>query len=405
MKVIDYDLIKDIKIIQNSTIVLYGAGYRGKNAFDLINGLNGANVTAFCESNPEKWAAKNKSNKELLGLPVLSPKSVSDNYDPDDLVCVLSVSSEYFDEILDTIRNNGRIQRIVTYAGLYAAIHANIKNTDFSATFRKEFLLREKIASRKTKLAVNFGICDELMSDYDCIVYSYAKTGSSTVYASLKAAQLRSVHAHIINGYNMECRGYDESISEAYQEWKNGIRKRKTKVISLVREPISRSISQYIYRFKEDYILSELTENIDECAVNSIISDMETGDGGISFSWFNSEIRSVFGIDVYKYPFDRERGYGIIRENNTELLVLTLEKLNSNIDTIKSFIGDERMNHFELINSNVLSKTMLRFLYDDLKKNIRIPKKVIEFYYDYKNSPMRHFYTDDEIEEFRRRYI
>ena len=62
-------------------------------------------------------------------------------------------------------------------------------------------------------------------------------------------------------------------------------------------------------------------------------------------------------------------------------------------------------NHFELINSNVLSKTMLRFLYDDLKKNIRIPKKVIEFYYDYENSPMRHFYTDDEIEEFRRRYI
>ena len=39
-------------------------------------------------------------------------------------------------------------------------------------------------------------------------------------------------------------------------------------------------------------------------------------------------MKEVFGIDVFAYPFDAEKGYTLIKEGNIELLLMKMEKLS-----------------------------------------------------------------------------
>lgn len=53
-KIADIDLLKDIDILYNSKIVLYGAGNYGKRAVHLLNKL-GLTVLRVCDSDKNKW--------------------------------------------------------------------------------------------------------------------------------------------------------------------------------------------------------------------------------------------------------------------------------------------------------------------------------------------------------------
>jgi glutamate mutase epsilon subunit len=118
------------------------------------------------------------------------------------------------------------------------------------------------------------------------------------------------------------------------------------------------------------------------------------------FEWFDVELKAVFGIDVYDYPFDREKGYSIIEQDNVEVLVIKLEKINSLEQVIGDFV---EVSDFKLINSNVSDKKPYKYLYKNMREEIRIPREVVDRYY--KNSPrMKHFYTEEEINMFYKKW-
>lgn len=83
------------------------------------------------------------------------------------------------------------------------------------------------------------------------------------------------------------------------------------------------------------------------------------------FEWFDLEIKENFGIDVYGYDFDKERGFQIIRQDNVELLLMKLEKLDDCQEIIGEFVGAE---DFKLIKSNMGNNKLYKFAYNELKK-------------------------------------
>ena len=116
------------------------------------------------------------------------------------------------------------------------------------------------------------------------------------------------------------------------------------------------------------------------------------------FSWFLYEINRVFDIDVYQEPFDKENGYGVIRKENVEVLIYKLEALNNLEGIIGDFLGQKE---FRLKKVNLSGEKIYSATYHSLKKVIRISNKYFNYYYD-NNLSYSHFYTEDEINNYKR---
>ena len=57
--------------------------------------------------------------------------------------------------------------------------------------------------------------------------------------------------------------------------------------------------------------------------------------------WFDNELKRHFGVDVYQYDFDKERGYSTIQKGDVEVLIIKFEKMKEvGEKCIGEFIGD-----------------------------------------------------------------
>jgi hypothetical protein len=119
----------------------------------------------------------------------------------------------------------------------------------------------------------------------------------------------------------------------------------------------------------------------------------------LPFKWFEEEFLPATNIDIFEYPFDKDKGFTIIKKGKIEVLLMTLEKLNDNEQTIRDFIGDQT---FYLTHKNDGSKKWYSDLYDNFRKRHYLNEEELKFYYD--NDVVRHFYTEDQIEKFKDRW-
>lgn len=107
----------------------------------------------------------------------------------------------------------------------------------------------------------------------------------------------------------------------------------KWKIITLVREPIAKEISTlFQVGAKVNRNLIDETGEFDVSLVLKYFNDrFDKFDESIDNAnlWFDKEIRRVFNVDVYEYPFDQEKGYTMIHEKNIDLLILRLENLDN----------------------------------------------------------------------------
>lgn len=119
----------------------------------------------------------------------------------------------------------------------------------------------------------------------------------------------------------------------------------------------------------------------------------------LPLKWFDEEFKEATKIDIFDYPFDKEKGYIIIKKGKIDVLLMTLEKLNDNEQTIRDFIGDQS---FVLRHKNDGSKKWYSDLYESFKKRHYLNEEELKFYYD--NDVVRHFYTDEQIEQFKSKW-
>jgi hypothetical protein len=171
---------------------------------------------------------------------------------------------------------------------------------------------------------------------------------------------------------------------------------------SLVRDPVARSVDsffqnldEYFPDWKERYAneklgLDELRESfLDDPAIHHAAD-----------SWFDAQLKPLFGIDVYASDFPIEAGYKIYESSpRARLLLMRLEDLNDCAQrAMLEFLGLE---DFKLYDANGSADNTCADLCQAFKAKA-LPREYVDRMYSTRFA--RHFYTESQIEGFRHKW-
>ncbi len=218
------------------------------------------------------------------------------------------------------------------------------------------------------------------------LIYQMGKVSSSSIYHPLKKSYPGLViHIH---QFNEHC--YFWEAREIYSYFKSG-KQTTFKIISLIREPIGRNVSEFFHRFKM-YAGVEFKENnltltqIREKFLSQIDHDYP-------LDWFDLNIKDHFGLDVYEKPFSKV-GYDYYKNNQIEMLVMKHDlddDLKNNL--IAKFLNIEQ---FKQEKRNVGESKEYRITYSEFRNTVKLPNDYLDKmrYSKY----FKHFYSTEYIE-------
>ena len=215
------------------------------------------------------------------------------------------------------------------------------------------------------------------------------KVGSTSISSSLKKNGVRSVfHIHRldpgnIDHININFRKMNRKLSSVrigkLLHRQITEMDQKAKIITLVRDPISRNISAFF---------ANLINYIPDTTINSYNLDVYTKifiekyPHHVPLEWFDKEPKETLGIDVFSHPFPRDEGYLHITNGNIDWLIM-----KSEIDDLKkqkelqNFLDIKEIN---LLNKNVATAKDYASTYQHFKKNLRLPRVIYSKYEKFK---------------------
>lgn len=391
----DYEFIEDISQMFERKVVIYGAGHWGGVIAKLLDDIC-VDYECFCD--------RDETKKEYLGHPVIKMDELMKKTNHEKYFIIIA-STNYCDEIADELAVEKIDAYVCSWFGVRKGIEINIRDERLPEAYRNDYIYRKETWLRAyTERGLKARMCNDLM--YLCtypdavLLYQPGKVGSGTLLQSMQSTNIPAVHIHhlrhryTIERLNVE---YREEVNVGWNETISYMRKRKTplKIIVNVREPLGRMLSWFMQRFgSNDYTVwyddrLRFKNNVYTCMEKELKYDYE-------FTWwFDEELKAMTGIDVYQYPFDKKRGYTRIKKDGIEILLLKMEQMSENQDVIGDFIGRQE---FKLINSNVGEEKAYRYIYEQIKNEIKLPAEIIKS--QYSNERFRHFYTEEEIQRF-----
>lgn len=416
MKIVDYTICNNFNWFLEKKIVLYGTGEYGEIVYSWIRDGLGKDILCACNSE--------SSEHFFYGNKIYSIAQVKEKYDEADVLIVVT-SVDYWKEMINCCEklqfSNAEVS---TYYGLFISILLHLEDDRILPDFRRKIQLKRQIGSFWQHSGYRQYIASTMVSVIQeipqaVLIYQPGKVGSSSLGSSIRK---KNVHVHMLTLQYANKREEGFLLKEYV---KNLSKKEKMQIITCIREPIARDISGYYYdsdteigRFNYDVKVGDLLwygdningekDNLPERSID-VKGDLHTGFSTYGnaliryksdeFSWFDYEIKNIFDIDIYDYPFDKEQGYGIIRKDNIEILVLKLEKMSECEKVIGDFVGEE---DFHLVRDNEAKNKVYNYIYQEFKKNVLLDREYYDYYY---NGPqthhMEHFYTAEEMQKFR----
>jgi len=202
-------------------------------------------------------------------------------------------------------------------------------------------------------------------------------------------------------------------------------------LFSAVREPVARNISAFFQNLNWHWMhelpagtrgvcermlgTNASAAEVDDEEMAALIQDLlalfKTRYHGEKYrAWFDREVRSVFGIDVFAEPFPTEAGYRIYQAGRVRLGVFRLEDLRG---VFRRGMGEwlegsgfsvtpTHGEAFERERANDGTTKSYARLYRGFIDAFALEPRDLEAIYQ---SPgVRHFYTDSEIAEFSRKW-
>jgi len=273
-----------------------------------------------------------------------------------------------------------------------------------------------------------------IADDRPVLVYTPGKVGSSAVAASLAAgvAPRQVAHLHYLTNerltrddalFRQRARTYRGTararrflpyyvwLGELIQQAVLDAPGKTWDVVTMVRDPMERNVSAFFQNLEttddlwvSDLLLTQSSEQIADDLVARFLSAYVDRGHPLSdadpLTWFDDEMLLVFGIDVFGTEFEHARGYQIYRSTTARLLLIRLEDLSSVARTAFSdFLDvdaevDPRQNSAD---SKSYGDVYARF-----KERLVVPAHYLDRLYASRYS--RHFYTEQELESFRRRW-
>jgi len=243
------------------------------------------------------------------------------------------------------------------------------------------------------------------------LVYQMGKVASASVYESLKNGQKQHpvFHVHFLSD-----KGLHESANHIRNRgmslpghWYLGraLNNRLKKLegvrpitITLVRDPIARQISdvfQNIRAYFPKLAKGEFPPASEIVYFLERYFSEEMNKFDYAEWWLESEIGESFNINVLEQPFDAALGYSCVSNENTDLLIMTLESLNCVFpQATKELLGLQ----VPLLESNFAADKNYSAVYREVRNRISLPRRLLESIYGRPFS--LHFYTKDHLARF-----
>ncbi len=241
------------------------------------------------------------------------------------------------------------------------------------------------------------------------IVFQMGKVASSSIYQSIKnlgGFEVHHVHRMHPDSINTMTKVMQSKGLAALKVDIDGLRlyrqyirqSQAIKVITLVREPISRNMSAYFQNLEEyegdKKIFSKL--ELSEL-IRAFLSKYQHK---VPLRWFDKEFKAALGVDVYAYPFDKQLGYQRIQEGATDILIFKHD-LDDQVkeQVIRDFLESP---DFVLTNANEGDNKIYGEVYKAFRESIVFPCSYIDEMLSAKYT--KHFYTDEEIAAIRSKW-
>jgi len=251
------------------------------------------------------------------------------------------------------------------------------------------------------------------------LIYQMGKVGSTSIYTSLTESILSTLvyHVHFISP-NMLLevekkygRYNDDTVTAMIQLGKMLYKQINThetypwKIITLARDPISFAISQLFQSIQRDHpeLINRKNQVEGERVIDYLLNGFNHFDEMDNYvnTWFDKELKEVFNIDIYRYPFNYSKGYITITQRKNSVLLLRYEDLKDNFDsTIPAFLNLDKP--IRVIYSNDATRKWYADSYRYVLNNIKIPKKVCERIYSTRY--VKYFYSEEMISKFINRW-
>lgn len=113
-------------------------------------------------------------------------------------------------------------------------------------------------------------------------------------------------------------------------------------------------------------------------------------------TWLREQLEAVFGIDVFDYPFDKNKGYTIIKKDNISVFLYRLDFLSSLEDEKGQFTGVE---NFKVVCDNIAANKEYVLAYHSFLEEVRLSGDFLEKVCNSK--VMTHFYTIEEQDHYK----
>ena len=256
------------------------------------------------------------------------------------------------------------------------------------------------------------------------IIFQMGKVGSTSVYSSLKSLHLNMpvYHVHFLTyeGIHWASQVYRQGFSRTgligrhifdslhlRQQLDKGLPENgQWKIVSLVRDPIARNISAFFQTLNLEFPEFDYEKKIGSVKSETLVKELiplfwEKFNHDFPLTWFDTEMKSVFNVDVFASDFPEASGYKIYTQGKADLLLFKLETLEKCAPrAFNCFLG---IKNFELLKANEAQEKKYYNVYRQFLDNITFPASYIDRMY--KSKYVRHFYSEAEIETFRDKWL
>lgn len=256
------------------------------------------------------------------------------------------------------------------------------------------------------------------------LIFQMGKVGSSSVYQSLKNAGIPNTifHVHQLSDKGIgEKENWLKHHNALAPHWvtedllymkkiKNMVEVNRSKfqwkIITMTRDPVGVKLSAFFENIKvygrsvfdpPDKINVEKTIDYLMCNVFNKSNVKED----YFLNWFDRELKTVFGIDVYTVPYNFAQGYSIISKENVSVLVIRIEDMKRSFQQAMSdFLN---ITDIKLEKDNTAEKKSYRNEYQSVLENFKLAGETFDLIYSTRYA--RHFYPEDEREKSRQRWV
>ncbi len=267
-----------------------------------------------------------------------------------------------------------------------------------------------KVAVRRLPKVSKFNIDQKPI----VLIHQMGKVGSLSIYHSLKADychQFDIYHTHFLNAlYALESdtqrRDHDWQIYRQNQG--SGLlpsdfyditrihnqllvkTKQPLKIITMVRDPISRNISAY---FQNLHWIWGMSNAYQEKSIPELAEGFwSQANHDFPLEWLDREIQDVVGLDVYAQPFPHDSAIQKLTDGNHNLLIIHTNASDQvKNQALQQFLEIE---HFEVKRLHVSEKKEYGAVYKKFLSEVKIPEWYIDKMFNSRFA--RHFFSEEE---------